>query len=233
MLNSVMPNERAKPSRERYVCYFRVSTQAQGNSGLGLDAQRSSIQRFIAGCDGEVVAEFTETESGKKAHDRPALGEALAVAKKQGAVLLIAKLDRLARNVHFISGLMESNVRFVAADMPKVDKLMLHIHAAFAEDELRRISQRTKEALAAAKQRGVDVGATGRALAARYKAEATARAKKEFRSVFEEAKSAGCRTTRAFRDFLNEREVPGPGGKRWHLPNTFKVLKRLGLLAAA
>lgn len=233
MLSWRMPNEHAKPNGERFVCYYRVSTQKQGASGLGLDAQRSSIQRFIAGCDGEVVAEFTETESGKKAHDRPALGEALAVAKKHGAVLLIAKLDRLARNVHFISGLMESNVRFVAADMPKVDKLMLHIHAAFAEDELRRVSQRTKEALAAAKRRGVVIGATGRALAARYKAEATERAKKEFHSVFEEAQSAGCRTTRAFRDFLNARKVPGPGGGLWHLPNTFKTLKRLDLLAAA
>jgi DNA invertase Pin-like site-specific DNA recombinase len=228
-----MPNEHAKPNRERFVCYYRVSTQKQGASGLGLDAQRSSIQRFTKASGGEVVAEFTETESGKRAHNRPALGEALRIAKSRGAVLLIAKLDRLARNVHFISGLLESGVNFVAVDMPTKDRFMLHVQAAFAEEEARRISQRTKEALAAAKRRGVDVGATGRALAARYKAEATERAKKEFHSVFEEAKSAGCRTTRAFRDFLNEREVPGPGGGLWHLPNTFKTLKRLDLLAAA
>jgi len=228
-----MPVQRSSERQERFVAYYRVSTQKQGASGLGLDAQRDSIQRFTAACDGEVVAEFTETESGKKAHNRPELAKALAAAKSRGATLLIAKLDRLARNVHFISGLMESNVRFVAVDMPTVDRLMLHVQAAFAEEEARRISQRTKEALAAAKRRGVDVGATGRVLAARYKAEATERAKNDFQHVFAEAQSAGCRTTRAFRDFLNERQVPGPGGGRWHLPNTFKTLKRLNLRAAA
>lgn len=218
--------------QERFVAYYRVSTQKQGASGLGLEAQRDSIERFTAACGGEVVADFTDTESGKKAN-RPELAKALAAAKSRGAVLLIAKLDRLARNVHFISGLMESSVRFVAADMPTVDRLMLHVQAAFAEEEARRISQRTKEALAAAKRRGVDVGATGRALAARYKAEATERAKRDFQHLFAEAQSAGCRTTRAFRDFLNEHQVPGPGGGRWHLPNTFKTLKRLNLRAAA
>lgn len=228
-----MPNEVAKAAPERFVAYYRVSTQKQGASGLGLDAQRNSIRRFTEICGGEVVAEFTETESGKKAHNRPALAEALRVAKSRGAVLLIAKLDRLARNVHFISGLMESNVRFVAADMPTKDRFMLHVQAAFAEEEARRISKRTKEALAAAKRRGVDVGATGRALAARYKTEAIDRAKKDFLEVFQEANKAGCCTTRAYRDFLNERRVPGPGGGLWHLPNTFRTLKRLGLLAAA
>lgn len=225
-----MPHEVAKTASERFVAYYRVSTQKQGASGLGLDAQRNSIQRFTETCGGQVLAEFTETESGKKAHNRPALAEALRVAKSRGAVLLIAKLDRLARNVHFVSGLMESNVRFVAADMPTKDRLMLHVQAAFAEEESRRIAQRTKEALAAAKRRGVDVGATGRVLAARYKAEATEKAKKDFLNVFEEARSAGCATTKAFRDFLNEREVPGPGGGRWHLPNTHKTLRRLNLL---
>jgi DNA invertase Pin-like site-specific DNA recombinase len=233
VLNLAMPIKIAQTNGERFVAYYRVSTQKQGASGLGLDAQRNSIQQFTAACGGEVVAEFTETESGKKAHNRPALQEALALAKSRGAVLLIAKLDRLARNVFFISGLMESSVRFVAVDMPTKDRLMLHVQAAFAEEEARRISQRTKEALAAAKRRGVDVGATGRVLAARYKAAATERAQKDFLRVFEEAKEAGCRTTRAFRDFLNERNVPSPGGGRWHLPNTFKTLKRLDLLAAA
>lgn len=225
--------EDTKANPERFVAYYRVSTQKQGASGLGLDAQRNSIQQFTASCGGEVVAEFTETESGKKAHNRPALGEALALAKSRGAVLLIAKLDRLARNVHFISGLMESSVRFVAVDMPTKDRLMLHVQAAFAEEEARRISQRTKEALAAAKRRGVDVGATGRLLAARYKADATERAQKKFLRVFEEAKKAGCLTTRAFRDFLNGRGVLGPGGGRWHIPNTYKTLRRLNLLSAA
>lgn len=224
-----MPSETAKPGRERFVAYYRVSTQKQGASGLGLDAQRNSIQQFTAASGGEVIAEFTETESGKKVHNRPALGEALAVAQRCGAVLLIAKLDRLARNVHFISGLMESRVRFVATDMPTKDRLMLHVQAAFAEEEARRISQRTKEALAAAKRRGVDIGATGRLLAARHKRDAIVKAE-AYRGQFLQLFRDGASTTAAFRDGLNNRQICGPGGGRWHLPNTYRVLKRLGML---
>ena len=160
----------------KWVAYYRVSTQRQGESGLGLDAQRTVVQTFLSGRGGEVVGEFTETESGKKASNRPQLQAAMDVCRKQRATLVIAKLDRLARNVHFISGLMESGVDFVAVDQPTKDRFMLHVQAAFAEEEARRISMRTKEALAAAKRRGTDIGATGRALAARHKAEAIERA---------------------------------------------------------
>ena len=138
-----------------YVTYYRVSTQRQGQSGLGLEAQRSAVQAFLAGK--EIIAEFTEIESGRKT-DRPQLVAALALAKKQKATLVIAKLDRLARNVHFISGLLESNVQFVAADMPEADRTFLQMAAVFAEWEATKIRKRTKEALAAAKARGTVLG---------------------------------------------------------------------------
>ena len=116
----------------RFVAYYRVSTDRQGRSGLGLEAQRDAVMRHVASHDGELIADFCEIESGKRS-DRPQLAAAIAAAKKAKATLIIAKLDRLARNVHFISGLMESCVDFVAADNPHANKLMVHLLAAFAE----------------------------------------------------------------------------------------------------
>jgi DNA invertase Pin-like site-specific DNA recombinase len=141
----------------QFVAYYRVSTDRQGRSGLGLDAQREAVFRHLAGHAGQLVAEFCEIESGSRS-DRPQLAAAIAAAKKARATLIIAKLDRLARNVHFISGLMESGVDFVAADNPHANKLMVHMLAAFAEHEREQISQRTKDALAAAKLRGIRLG---------------------------------------------------------------------------
>ncbi len=147
----------------RFVAYFRVSTQKQGVNGLGMDAQRETVRQFLSN-GGELVGEFVEVETGKGANalaKRPQLAAALALCKKTGARLLIAKLDRLARNVHFVSGLMESKVKFIACDMPEANDLTIHVMAAFAEHEAKRISQRTKEGLAAAKARGVVLGAAG------------------------------------------------------------------------
>ena len=177
ILNPWKDIENMENEIREWIAYYRVSTQRQGESGLGLDAQRTVVKTFLSGRGGEVVAEFTETESGKKASNRPQLQVAMEVCRKQRATLVIAKLDRLARNVHFISGLMESGVDFVAVDQFTKDRFMLHVQAAFAEEEARRISMRTKEALAAAKRRGTNIGATGRALAARHKAEAIERAR--------------------------------------------------------
>lgn len=146
----------------KFVTYYRVSTQRQGQSGLGLDAQRESVRQHLNGGSWKVVAEFTETESGRKSDDqRPQLAAALAACKQQGAVLLVAKLDRLARNVHFVSGLMQAGVKFVAIDLPEANDLTIHIMAAFAEHEAKRISQRTKDAIASKKARvesGTDKG---------------------------------------------------------------------------
>ncbi|CUW39650.1 putative Resolvase [Magnetospirillum sp. XM-1] len=140
----------------KFVAYFRVSTDRQGRSGLGLDAQRSTVTRFVTG-RGEIVGEFTEIESGSKA-DRPQLRAALDVAARHRATLVIARLDRLARNVAFIANLMDSRVDFIACDMPEANRLTLHILAAVAEHERDMISQRTKAALAAAKARGTRLG---------------------------------------------------------------------------
>lgn len=148
----------------KFVSYHRVSTQKQGISGLGLDAQKTAVSNYLDGGYWELVGEFIEVETGKGANaldKRPQLRAALDMCRKHGAILIIAKLDRLARNVHFISGLMESKVKFVACDLPEANELTLHVMAAFAEHEAKRISQRTKEALAAAKVRGVILGKSG------------------------------------------------------------------------
>lgn len=140
-----------------FVSYFRVSTIQQGRSGLGLDAQREAVDRFLRQSNGRVVAELTEIESGTKS-SRPELIEALRHCRVHGATLVIAKLDRLARNVAFISNLMESNVEFVAVDFPFANRLTIHILAAVAEHEAQMIRERTKAALAAARARGVKLG---------------------------------------------------------------------------
>lgn len=140
----------------KFVTYLRVSTDRQGRSGLGLEAQRRAVVDYVGG-NGEIIAEFVEVESGKK-NDRPQLVSALLEAKRIGAVLLIAKLDRLARNVAFIANLLEAGVEIAAADMPEANRFLLHVMAAVAEHEARMISERTRAALAAAKDRGIALG---------------------------------------------------------------------------
>jgi DNA invertase Pin-like site-specific DNA recombinase len=142
---------------QEYVAYYRVSTKAQGASGLGLEAQRTAVESFANQNGGAIVREFTEVESGNRT-DRPELAAALAFAKRSGAVLLVAKIDRLARNVAFLSGLMQSGVNFVACDNPHANKFTVHILAAVAEFEREAISTRTKAALKQAKARGVALG---------------------------------------------------------------------------
>jgi DNA invertase Pin-like site-specific DNA recombinase len=217
-------------SVQKWVCYFRVSTNKQGESGLGLDAQRDSVTRFIADKGGVIVAELVEIESAKKANNRPELNKALQLCRKKRATLVIAKLDRLSRSVFFLSGLLESNVPFVAADQPTKDRFMLHLQAAFAEEESRRISIRTKEALAAAKRRGVKIGATGRVLAERHKALAFRRAR-ALRPVFDELRRGGILKPVAITNALNARGVPPPSGTgQWHRATVHRLLQRLAIL---
>ncbi|HEX8375489.1 MAG TPA: recombinase family protein [Geminicoccaceae bacterium] len=140
-----------------YIAYLRVSTQRQGASGLGLEAQQAAVERHVAG-RGDLLRTFTEVESGRR-DDRPELLAALAACRRAKAVLVIAKLDRLARSVALISRLMESGVEFVACDMPEANRFVLHVLAAVAEHERAMISERTRAALAAARARGVRLGA--------------------------------------------------------------------------
>lgn len=147
-----------RPAKNRsFVAYYRVSTDRQGRSGLGLEAQQAAVRQYVSG-HGQLTAEYTEIETGKRS-DRPNLTKALAHARRQGATLVIAKLDRLARNMAFTATLMESGADFVACDIPNANRLTIHILAAVAEDEARRISERTMAALEAYKARGGLLGA--------------------------------------------------------------------------
>ena len=145
------------PAGPRFVAYYRVSTDKQGRSGLGLDAQRAAVARHAATAGGVVAAAFEEVESGRRG-DRPQLGLALAECRLRRAVLLIAKLDRLARDAHFLLGLEKSGIDFVAADMPFANRLTIGIMALVAEEEAKAVSARTKAALAARRARSLPLG---------------------------------------------------------------------------
>src|SRR5215468_8449621 len=194
----------------KFVAYFRVSTERQGKSGLGLEAQRQAVLAYLNGGRWALVGEFTEIESGKR-NDRPQLAAALAACKKLKAKLVIAKLDRLGRNVAFIATLMESGVEFVAVDNPHANKLTVHILAAVAQHEREMIAQRTKDALQAAKARGVVLGnprladVRDRAVA-NLKADAD-RFAKNVAPIIREIQSTGVASHRGIARSLNARGV--------------------------
>lgn len=225
-----------------YVAYYRVSTEKQAKRkgketpaaearGLGLAAQRAAVTAYLSAHGGQLVEEYTEIESGKK-NDRPELLRALDRCQRLRAVLIIAKLDRLARSVHFISGLMESGVQFVAADMPNATDFMLHIYAAVAQEERRLISLRTKVALAAAKETGVQLGNPRiEELNERHRSQADAFALR-MSAVLNELKAEGFMTIEAIRDELNSRQIPTARNGRWHLPTVHKLMKRVEKLAS-
>ena len=143
----------------KLIAYYRVSTAKQARSGLGLESQEETVTRFADAHNATVLKSYVEVETGKSA-ERPELGKALAHARRSRSTLVIAKLDRLARNVHFLSGLMEAGVKFMACDQPSANDLTLHVLAAVAQDEAKRISERTTAALAAFKARGGKLGAS-------------------------------------------------------------------------
>ena len=194
------------------IAYFRVSTQRQGQSGLGLEAQQHALSGY------DLEASYTEIESGKRT-DRPELARALAHCKDIGATLVIAKLDRLARNVHFITGLLEAGVPIECADMPEADRTFLQMAAVFAEWEGRRISERTKAALAAAKRRGVKLGspnpAKGGAATAGLRKDATAKVAPQAMPVITALRNAG-QSLRAIASALNDAGIPTAMGGQWH-----------------
>lgn len=207
-----------------FIAYYRVSTEKQGQSGLGLEAQAAAVAAFIAG-RGQLVATFTEVESGRK-DERPQLAVALDACRRHKATLVIAKLDRLARDVHFISGLMKSGAEFVAVDNPHATKLLIHLLAAFAEHERDQISARTKAALTAAKARGVKLGnphpadaaARGRAVLAAQAAPARARAL----PIIQRLRDKGA-SLRTIASELTAEGVPPLRGRAWH-PETVRLI---------
>jgi DNA invertase Pin-like site-specific DNA recombinase len=217
----------ARPAK--YVAYLRVSTDKQGKSGLGLDAQRQAIADFLAG--GSPIAEYVEVESGKR-DARPQLAAALHRAKVTGARLLIAKLDRLSRNVAFITALQESRVKFVCADMPDATELTVHILAAIAQHERKAISDRTKLALAAAKRRGTKLGNPNGARALRgvgndraveaIKARADAFAE-DVIPIIADIRSGGITSFKGIARELNARGILTARNRTWH-PATVRSL---------
>ena len=207
------------------ISYLRVSTARQGASGLGLEAQREAVQRYVSGSGGRLLAEHVEVETGKKT-DRPVLMRAIAECRRTKATLVIAKLDRLARNVHFVSGLMEGGVPFVAVDMPAATPLVLHVMAAFAQFEREQISERTRAALAAAKARGVRLGVNGHRLAAIQRGEALAFATTCAPAVAE-VRALGATTLQEIADGLNARGSRTRQGCEWSPGTANRLLRRL------
>lgn len=207
---------------KKHVAYLRVSTQQQGRSGLGLESQQATVARY------KPVETFVEVESGKRS-DRPELAKALAYCRKTGATLVVAKLDRLARNVLFTATLMESGADFIACDLPNANRLTIHIMAAVAENEARLISERTKGALAAAKARGVKLGNPKNltTVAARKGCRRNVAAAKEHRRdilpVAQKLRDAG-RTLTEIAETLTGRGLLTRRGKAWSATAVMRLL---------
>jgi DNA invertase Pin-like site-specific DNA recombinase len=219
----------------KFVAYYRVSTAKQGRSGLGLEAQQEAVRSYLNGGAWQLVDEVVEVESGKR-NDRPKLAEALRLCRLHGATLIIAKLDRLARNVAFISNLMESGVEFTAVDFPQANRLTVHILAAVAEHEAKAISTRTRDALAAAKTRGTRLGGDRGNLPAvakdGAKASVAARiAKADGRAsdllpIIEELKASGAVSLRLIAAGLNDKGIRTARGGEWSAVQVQRVLER-------
>ena len=222
------------PHLGNYVAYYRVSTARQGASGLGLEAQKTTVKNHLNGGDWKIVGEFTELESGKKSdRQRPELSKAIALAEKENATLVVAKLDRLTRNVSFLSKLLDNKVQVICCDVPQMGnpattKYMLQILASTAEFEAEQISMRTKAALSAAKKRGVNLGAPDPKIGSpigvqvrQKKADAYAA---EVYKIILELQKFGCDTLQKICHGLEARGVQTPTGKSKWYPSSVKNL---------
>jgi DNA invertase Pin-like site-specific DNA recombinase len=225
--------------KEKWISYLRVSTGKQAKSGLGLEAQRAAVASFLNG--GKLVKEIVEVETGKTS-DRPQLEAAFAACKLYGAKLLIAKLDRLSRDAHFLLGLEKAGIDFIACDMPFANRLTIGIMALMAEEEGRAISRRTKEALATAKKRGIKLGgqrrnANGRLMVITKKAAAMGRATLATQAraraaviapTIKELQATGAESLRAIAKGLNDQGIPTAKGEgEWTASQVLRVLNRL------
>jgi DNA invertase Pin-like site-specific DNA recombinase len=204
-----------------FVAYFRVSTDRQGRSGLGLEAQQKAVRDYLSG--GNIVAEFIEVETGKS--DRPELAKALAACRRHKARLVIAKLDRLSRNLAFIAALMDAGVEFIAVDNPHANKLTLHILAAVAQHEREMIAERTRAALQAAKARGTKLGRNAERLAPIYREQADERAR-QLGPLLLAMQADGLSAQRMATE-LNSRQVPTPMGAKWHAQTVIRAMRCL------
>jgi DNA invertase Pin-like site-specific DNA recombinase len=215
----------------KFIAYFRVSTDRQGKSGLGLDAQREAVMNYLNGGRWTLVDEFTEVESGKR-NDRPELEKALTTCKKQKAKLVIAKLDRLSRNLAFIATLMDSGVEFVAVDNPHANKLTIHILAAVAQHEREIISARTSAALKAVKARGKQLGNPKLAEARRQAAAARKNSADRFSAnvlpVIAEIQRSGVQSLRGIARALTARGIATARGGTWTPVQVSAILGRAG-----
>lgn len=210
-----------------FVTYLRCSTGKQQASGLGIEAQREAVERYAAQTGGTIIAEYTETESGAKS-DRLQLAKALAHCRRAKATLLIARLDRLSRSLSFVAQLLDANVEIRCADMPEANRLLLQMLAVFGEHERQMIRDRTRAALAAAKARGIVLGANGKVLAAKHRAEAQAHAD-GLRLAIEQARIAGCVSLPEIADFLTAQGHQTATGGKWHPMTVRRVLDRLSV----
>lgn len=227
---------------QRLVAYERVSTARQGASGLGLEAQRQAIEAFAASRGADVLARFTEVESGRR-EDRPELGKALHLAKVTGSTLVIAKLDRLSRNASFLLALRDSGVRFVAVDMPEANDLTVGIMALVAQAEREAISRRTKEALAVAKARGAKLGNPNGAASLRRAGRGAVALRKAVSSnadafaadlaqVVQDVRRQGHTSLRAIAAELTLRGIRTRRGGAWQVSNVKGLLERIAYTKA-
>ena len=219
----------------KFVAYFRVSTTKQGINGLGMDAQRNAVMNYLNGGDWKLMAEFAEVESGKR-KDRPELVKAVALCRKEGATLLIAKLDRLARNAAFLLNLRDSGVDFIAVDMPHADKFTVGIMALVAEKERDMISQRTRDGLAAARRRGIKLGNPRPAQALKAaqtvnleRADAYAQ---RIAPIVKEIRAAHVTTLRGIAQCLNARGFTTPNGKAFKPQSVKNLVERITVAVA-
>jgi len=216
--------------KKNVIAYYRVSTHHQGISGLGMDAQKAAVQRFLTSGDSRLLAEFSEVETGKR-NQRPALDKAIALCRKSQATLLIAKLDRLSRNAAFLLTLQESGINFLCCDMPSADKFTIGILALVAQREAEMTSKRTKEALAAARARGTILGNPRLGKARKLAVQSTKRKAAQFAHrlapVLEEITAAGVTTLRGIAECLNRRGYTTPMGKAWRRQAVAKLRRRL------
>ncbi len=212
---------------KKFIAYYRVSTKKQEISGAGLQAQKHSVDKYLSSeyPESEILSEFVEIESGKR-NNRPKLEEALRICKRHGATLIIAKLDRLARNVFFVSKLIENKIDFIAVDNPHATKTMIQMLAVFAEYERDMISQRIKDALAQKKAQGVKLGITGKIRAKENKAKAVEFAN-SLKPIFQELKEQGITASHKIAEELNNRKIPTARAGKWHAQTVINIRDKM------